>query len=123
MRSTSGWRRSIARGVNLAEGRVLGRIHVQQVAREASLALDRRALLEDREARRVPEALGLFRDPDDVLALHDRPEADAARQVEPAHRRLLAQALPGGVGVAVAREGVGADDVEGAREGLHRRGA
>jgi hypothetical protein len=109
----------------LAIARVLGRIHVEQVAGQRALAFDRRAPLEDGQPGRIQEALGLFGDPDDVVALHDRPEADAAGEIEPVDGGLFAQPLPGGVGIAVTHEGIGADDVEGAGECalVHRRRA
>ena len=89
---------------------MFGWIHVQEVA-DVSLFW-RCALFEDGQARCVEEALGLLRNPDDFGTSGDGPEADAARQVEPVHGRFLAELLPGGVGVAVGRVGIWADDVE-----------
>ena len=116
MRSISGRSDWMARGVkrglaSLRVRRVLGRIHVQQVARDAILR--RLALRKDRQTRAVVEELRLARDAHHVRVLRDREEGRAvAPGIAPEDRRLAAQPRPRGVWVAVSRIGVGPDEVE-----------
>ena len=60
----------------------------------------------------VREAHRLRRDVDDVGVLRDRPERLVARRLEVRDRRLGPQLRPHRVGIAVAREPRGIDEVQ-----------
>ena len=90
---------------------VVGRIHVEQVARRA-LRWRRQVAGEDREARRVQEELRLLADLDDVGVLGDRPERIDVRALVPEDRIVLAQPRPLGVRIAVPLVVLGGREVE-----------
>ena len=105
-----GARREPAAGHAAVAG-VVGRVHVEQVARRA-LRRRRQVVGEHGEARRVQEELRLLADLDDVGVLGDRPERIDVRPLVPEHRVVPAQPRPLGVRVAVALVVLGGGDVE-----------
>src|SRR4030095_1246395 len=105
-----GARREPAAG-DAAVTRVLGRIHVEQIAR-GILGRRRQIEREDREARRVEEQLRLLADGDDVGVLGDRPEGVDVRPLVPEDRAVLAQPRPFGMRIAVFLVGLRSDEIE-----------
>ncbi len=92
--------------------RMLGRIHVEQMAKEHVAAFDVGILGSDQQPGAIEENFRLACDFDDIGMLGDCPERIDIGTIVPIDRRVLAQICPLRVGIAVLLEMRSGNDFE-----------